>query len=44
MEDIFTEENFDFLKKLSLKENIKINLILSKIYMNIISNDSLYND
>ena len=44
MDDIFTKENFDFLNKLSLKENIKINLILSKIYMNIISNDSLYNE
>ena len=42
--DIITKENMDFFKKLSLKENIKINLILSKIYMNIISNDSLYKE
>ena len=42
--EIITKENFDFFKKLSLKENIKINLILSKIYMNIISNESLYKE
>jgi hypothetical protein len=42
--DILTKENFQFFNKLSLKENIKINLLLSKIYMNIISNDSLYNE
>ena len=40
---ILTKENLDFLKKLSLKENIKINLLLSKIYLNIISNETLYN-
>ena len=44
VDDILTKENFDFFKKLSLKENIKINLLLSKIYMRIISNDSLYKD
>ena len=42
--DILTKENIDFFKKLLQKENIKINLLLSKIYMNIISNDSLYDD
>ena len=42
--EIITKENFNFFKKLSLKENIKINLILSKIYMNIISNESLYKE
>ena len=40
---ILTQENLSFLSKLSLKENIKINLLLSKIYMIIISNESLYN-
>ena len=40
---ILTEENLSFLKELTLKENIKINLLLSKIYMNIITNESLYN-
>ena len=37
-----TEENIDILKKLNARDNIKINLLLSKIYTNIISNDSLY--
>ena len=36
------EENLAILKKLSEKENIKINLLLSKIYINLISNESLY--
>ena len=40
---ILTQENLAFLSKLSLKDNIKINLLLSKIYMIIISNESLYN-
>ena len=35
-------ENLDILKKINAKDNIKINLILSKIYSNIISNESLY--
>ena len=35
-----TEENFEILKKLNARENIKINLLLSKIYINIISNES----
>ena len=37
-----TEENFEILKKLNARDNIKINLLLSKIYINIISNESLY--
>ena len=44
MNDILTKENLDFFKKLESKENIKINLLLSKIYMSIISNESLYNE
>ena len=39
-----TNENFELLKKLSARENIKINLLLSKIYINIISNESLYSN
>ena len=35
-------ENLDILKNINAKDNIKINLILSKIYNNIISNESLY--
>ena len=42
--DILTKENIYFFKKLMQKENVKINLLLSKIYMNIISNNSLYDD
>ena len=41
--NILKKENINFLKKLSLKENIKINLLLMKIYLDIISNESLYN-
>ena len=37
-----TEENIDILKKLNARDNIKINLLLSKIYINLISNESLY--
>ena len=37
-----TGENFEILKKLNARDNIKINLLLSKIYINIISNESLY--
>ena len=36
------EENLAILKKLSEKDNIKINLLLSKIYIKLISNESLY--
>ena len=42
--NIFTDEVFDIFKKISGKENIKMHLILSRIYINIISNDSLYKD
>ena len=37
-----TKENIDALKMLLPKDNIKINIVLGKIYMNIIANDSLY--
>ena len=39
-----TEENIDILKKLNARDNIKINLLLSKIYMNLMSNESLYSN
>ena len=39
-----TEENLDILKKLNARDNIKINLLLSKIYINLISNESLYSN
>ena len=39
-----TLDNFDILKKLSSKDNIKINLILKEIYLQITSNQSLYSD
>ena len=42
VDEILTKEKLGFLKRLSLKENIKINLLLSKIYMNIITKDSIY--
>ena len=41
---ILTKQNLEFFKNLTLKENIRVNLLLSKIYINIISNNSLYND
>ena len=41
---IITNEVFQILKKLIEKDNIKIHLILSRIYIDIISNDSLYNN
>ena len=37
---ILTFDIFNIFKKLNSKDNIKINLILSKIYMNIINNES----
>ena len=37
-----TEENCEILRKLNARDNIKINLLLTKIYINIISNESLY--
>jgi hypothetical protein len=39
-----TEENIEILKQLNARDNIKINLLLSKIYINLISNESLYNN
>ena len=39
-----TEENIGILKKLNEKDNIKINLLLSKLYINLISNESLYSN
>ena len=42
IELILTNEIIDIFKRLSTKNNIKINLILSKIYINIINNESLY--
>ena len=44
MNEILSKENLTFFKKLSVKDNIKLNLLLSKIYMGIISNESLYNE
>ena len=41
---ILRPDIFNIFKNLNKKENIKINLILSKIYMNIMNNDSLYSD
>ena len=37
-----TKENTDALKNLLSKDNIMINIVLGKIYLEIISNDSLY--
>ena len=42
--NIFINEVFKIFDELIKKDNIKINLILSRIYTDIISNDSLYND
>ena len=39
-----TEENIGILKKLNEKDNIKINLLLSKLYINLLSNESLYSN
>ena len=44
IELILSNEIIEIFKKLSSKNNIKINLILSKIYMNIINNESLYSN
>lgn len=41
---MLTNEILDYLKKFTDKGNIKINLILGKIYMHIISNESLFTD
>ena len=42
--DILTKENLKFFQNLSLKENIRINLLINKIYINIISKDNLYDE
>ena len=42
--NIFTIEVFKIFDELIKKDNIKINLILSRICIDIISNDSLYNN
>jgi hypothetical protein len=41
---IISNEVFQIFKKLIEKDNIKIHLILSRIYIDIISHDSLYNN
>lgn len=41
---VFTNEFLDILKKLAYKDNIRIDLALKKIYLTIISHDSLYNN
>lgn len=41
---ILAPDKLEILKKLNAKDNIKIRLILSKIYLNIINNQSLYLD
>ena len=38
------DENIGILKKLNERDNIKINLLLSKLYINLISNESLYSN
>ena len=42
--NILTNEVFKIFDKLIKKDRIKINLILSRIYLGIISNNSLYNN
>ena len=37
-------ENFEILKKLNEKDNVRINLILSKIFLDIINKESLYSN
>ena len=44
VDNIFTNEVFKIFDRLINKDNIKINLILSRIYIGIISNHSLYNN
>ena len=41
---IFTNETFQIFNKLIKKDNVKIHLILSRIYIEIISHDSLYDN
>ena len=37
-------ENFEILKKLNEKDNVRINLIISKIFLDIINKESLYSN
>ena len=41
---LFTNEFLGILKKLTYKDNIRIDLALKKIYLTIISHDSVYNN
>ena len=41
---LINAKNIAVLKKLREKNNIKINLLLSKIYINLIPNESLYSN
>ena len=41
---IFSYDVLDIFQKINEKDNIKMNLILNKIYLNIICNESLYNN
>lgn len=41
---IFTKDVFEIFNKLIQKDNVKIHLILSRIYIEIISHDSLYDN
>ena len=38
------EENLSILQKLNERDNVKTNLLLSKLYINLISNESLYSN
>ena len=40
--NFLTEDNVYILQNLNYRDNIKINLLLVKIYINIINNQSLY--
>ena len=39
---LLTADNIEILKKINKKNNIKINLLLSRIYMNLLNNELLY--
>ena len=41
---IFTKDVFEIFNKLIQKDNVKIHLVLSRIYIEIISHDSLYDN
>ena len=44
IELLLTTDNIEILKKINKKNNIKINLLLSKIYMNLLNNELLYSN